>query len=331
MFTRQEIKQMAKDQIRGRIGQLFLVMLVMFAISGVSMLLNFIPVLGQLVITAVSVVVAMGFTLIFINLTKGIEPDVRTLFDRVPIFLKVFGLYFMIGLFTMLWSLLLIVPGIIKMYSYFLAPYIMAENPDKGVFEAIDDSKRMMNGHKMDLFVLALSFIGWILLTSVTFGIAGVYVIPYMQATFANFYNKVKALDAQQNGGYYQQQYAQQPYGQQQYGQPQYGQQQYGQQQYDPPQNDPQQYTQQQYTQQYGQQTQQQYQQPNQYQQPYQYQQADQGQQYQQQPYDSTPQAEESTSYNDYSYNNNYSNGSNDNGYDGGGYDGGGDSGGGDD
>ena len=94
--------------------------------------------------------------------------------------------------FTLLWSLLFIIPGIIKAYSYYMSMYILAENKGMSAREAISKSKQMMHGHKMELFVLELSFIGWGIVTAVTFGIAGIYVHPYMQATMVNFYDSIK-------------------------------------------------------------------------------------------------------------------------------------------
>lgn len=96
------------------------------------------------------------------------------------------------GVFTLLWSLLFIVPGIIKMISYSMAPYILAENPEISALEAINLSKRMTDGHKWELFTLYLSFFWWIMLCVVTFGVAVIYVGPYMEATVANFYIQLK-------------------------------------------------------------------------------------------------------------------------------------------
>ena len=101
-------------------------------------------------------------------------------------------LYILTSIFTMLWSLLLIIPGFIKMLSYSMAPYILAENPQMSALEAINLSKRMMDGHKWELFTLYLSFFWWIMLCVVTFGIAVIYVGPYMEATVANFYIQLK-------------------------------------------------------------------------------------------------------------------------------------------
>ena len=94
---------------------------------------------------------------------------------------------------TFLWSLLFIVPGIIKMYEYRMIPYILAEHPDIDQKNAFMVSKNMMNGHKMELFILDLSFIGWMFVSALTFGFAGIfYVFPYVQATMAEVfaYNK---------------------------------------------------------------------------------------------------------------------------------------------
>jgi uncharacterized membrane protein len=72
--------------------------------------------------------------------------------------------------------------------------YILAENKGKPALECIKESMAMTEGHKMDLFVLGLSFIGWGLLCSITFGIAGIWVVPYMQATYTNVYNSLKPV-----------------------------------------------------------------------------------------------------------------------------------------
>ncbi len=114
------------------------------------------------------------------------------LFASAKYLLKAIGLLFMISLFVLLWTLLLVVPGIIAAYSYSQAVFILVENPDKGVMQCIRESKEMMVGHKWEFFVLELSFILWQLLGIVTCGLAFIYVYPYMTVTFANYYNAVK-------------------------------------------------------------------------------------------------------------------------------------------
>lgn len=107
---------------------------------------------------------------------------------------------FLRGLFTMLWTCLLVVPGIIKSYEYCMIPYILAENPGMSHRDAFAISKKMMMGRKWDTFVLDLSFIGWRLLEAITFGIVGIfYVEPYYQATFSEVYAANRSI-AYQNG-----------------------------------------------------------------------------------------------------------------------------------
>ena len=101
---------------------------------------------------------------------------------------------FLRDLFVALWTMLFIIPGIVKMYAYSLVPYILAENPEIGAMDAIKLSNEMMKGHKMNAFLLDLSFIGWIILTILTFGLVGVFFAnPYMYATDAELYKAIKA------------------------------------------------------------------------------------------------------------------------------------------
>lgn len=101
-------------------------------------------------------------------------------------------------IYIILWTCLLIIPGVIKAYEYLMVPYILAENPGMNRKEAFAISKRMMDGEKWNAFVLQLSFIGWYLLEGVTCGLAGIfYVTPYVEATMAELYayNKGKAYE----------------------------------------------------------------------------------------------------------------------------------------
>lgn len=101
---------------------------------------------------------------------------------------------FLKNLFLALWTMLFIIPGIVKAYAYRMVPYILKEHPELSGTQAITLSRRMMKGHKGDAFVLDLSFIGWILLSALTFGILHLfYVGPYIQATDAELYKAVRA------------------------------------------------------------------------------------------------------------------------------------------
>lgn len=183
-------------------------------------------ILLSLVSTLVTGFLSMGFTAYTLRVINRQPAGINDLFAYARYCLKIWGLSIVMGFFVFAWSLLLWVPGIIAMYRYSQAVYIFAENLDKGIMECINESKAMMYGHKMDKFVLDLSFILWYLLAGVTCGLAGLYVTPYVEITNAAFYNSLKY------GGSYQQQYGAGYGGYQQNGYQAGGQQQgYGQQQ----------------------------------------------------------------------------------------------------
>ncbi|MGN0412251.1 MAG: DUF975 family protein [Lachnospiraceae bacterium] len=108
-------------------------------------------------------------------------------------YLKTVGAMVLVNVFVALWSLLLVIPGIIKIFEYYMVGYILADDPDMGVMDALRKSKEMMRGHKWNTFVLNLSFLGWKLLGAITFGIVDIfYVNPYIQATEAELYLTLK-------------------------------------------------------------------------------------------------------------------------------------------
>lgn len=104
-------------------------------------------------------------------------------------------------IYIFLWTLLLIIPGIIKSYSYALTPYILVEHPEMSANEAIEESMRLMDGHKFDLFYLQLSFIGWAILSILSLGLGFLWLIPYQMTAQAAFYRDIKneAMPLQDN------------------------------------------------------------------------------------------------------------------------------------
>ena len=134
----------------------------------------------------------------FFILNQTAQPGIGTLLDgfRSGHYVNIVLTMFLRDLFTALWSLLLVVPGIVKHYEYLMVPYIIAENPAMDYKEAFQISKQMMDGEKMEAFIMDLSFLGWYLLCAVTCGLLAIfYVNPYVQASFAEMYtfNKQKA------------------------------------------------------------------------------------------------------------------------------------------
>ena len=188
-MTRQELKARAKEQINGNLGSLILIFLIVLA---ASYLPNLIPGIGTIVSIVVVPALTLAMAIIYLKLAAGEKPNIAEMFQHFDKFWAAFKVSFFTGLFTFLWSLLLIIPGIVKGLGYSMAMYILAENPDMPALEALKKSQEMMDGHKMELFVLYLSFIGWFLLTAVTCGIAGLYVTPFMNATMTNFYLNIK-------------------------------------------------------------------------------------------------------------------------------------------
>ena len=136
----------------------------------------------------------------FFEKSRGVKTGFGELFVPLKNCVNVGFTMFWMGIKVFLWSLLLIVPGIIKSYEYSMVPYILAENPSISGKRAFQISTAMTKGHKWDLFVLELSFILWIIGTVCTCGLLGIYLAPYMQATMTEAYYKLKA-EAVANGG----------------------------------------------------------------------------------------------------------------------------------
>lgn len=129
----------------------------------------------------------------FLNYLRGVNPHWKTLYHEG---IDNYGKYFKVGVITeliiALWTLLLIIPGIIKSYEYYFVHQIIHDNPNLDHKQARDLSRRMTDGYKSDLFVLDISFFLWYLLVIITFGIASVYVIPYINCTKAMCYENLK-------------------------------------------------------------------------------------------------------------------------------------------
>ena len=161
-------------------------------------ILGVIAILAVLFSFFVSNVIEVGGDRFFIQ-NRDSASTVGTIFDgfKSGNYLNIVKTMFLKDLYTFLWTLLLIIPGIVKSFEYLMVPYILAENPGMDSREAFALSKQMMDGEKANAFMLGLSFIGWYILTIITCGIAGVfYVNPYVNATYAELYayNKEKAF-----------------------------------------------------------------------------------------------------------------------------------------
>ena len=123
----------------------------------------------------------LSYKRLFVGFTSGIEFALRLFFT----------LFFTI-IFIVAWSFLLIVPGIMKAYSYRVVPYVFLDNPEISPLEAIKKSKEMMYGHRWELFVLELRFIPWFLLGIITLGIGFIWIVPYFMTAYSEFYIQLK-------------------------------------------------------------------------------------------------------------------------------------------
>lgn len=194
-MNRAELKERAKEQIKGKIGVLFLITLIIGAISfAAGLAASCIPGVGL----AVSLIVTPAFSLsmirVYLLVIRGGVPTAKDSFSGFDDFFSAFKVTFLVGIYTFLWSLLFVIPGFVKSYAYSMSLYILADNKGKSARECIKESMAMTEGHKMELFVLDLSFFGWGFLCVLTCGLASIWVVPYMSATRANVYETLKPV-----------------------------------------------------------------------------------------------------------------------------------------
>ena len=193
--TRQELKARAKAQLDGGIFQtkwLWAVLVCLIASAALS-IAGIIPAVGAAVSLIIMGPVMYAVEAMFLKQARSNQP--MNLEDLLKGFTGDFKQTFLIGLmtgvFTFLWSLLFVIPGIVKAYAYSMVYYIKVDNPTYTWKECIDQSMDMMNGHKMDLFVQDLSFIGWMIVGALCLGVGTLWVVPYQYATRAHFYQEL--------------------------------------------------------------------------------------------------------------------------------------------
>ena len=184
-INRKELKTAARAQIKGNVGTFFglsLVLGIILSVSAITFVGPFI-LLGPLY---------LGLSMISIEVVRTSNGKFETGFKGFKQFGTSFIASLLMTLFTSLWALIFIFPAFIAIFRYSMTFYIIADNPSISGSEAIKKSKEMMKGHKWELFVLLFSFFWWYVLGVITFGLAYIYVIPYVEATVVNFYEKIK-------------------------------------------------------------------------------------------------------------------------------------------
>lgn len=197
MKTRQEIKQLAREGLNMQRSTAIFIILIYLGIAIISGLLTFIPFIGIIVYLAgisATIIVSVSACSNYVSIYKKETTSIDNLISNAQVNpLRKLGGMLWTSLFIFLWSLLFYIPGIIKALAYSMTPYILAEHPNVGAKQALKISMRMTEGHKMELFVFQLSFIGWILLSGLTLYILGiVYVFPYMQTATAGYFIELR-------------------------------------------------------------------------------------------------------------------------------------------
>ena len=161
--------------------------LVFGAVSGAA---SYIPVVGSIL---VALPMMYGYAIVMLSVMRGGEMNIGGLFDGFNDFGRIVGTKLLQAIYTFLWMLLLVIPGIIKSYSYAMTDFILKDEPLLANNAAIEKSMAMMDGNKMKLFLLDLSFIGWAILCLFTFGIGFLFLQPYVKSAHAAFYEDLKA------------------------------------------------------------------------------------------------------------------------------------------
>ena len=221
MWNRQQVKEQAKQIMKRNYWKMFVVTLIASTLTGEKTtiiervqdftsnnlsydsqpifyssnfelifysFISIASILGILYTIFIGNVIVVGKNRYFIK-NHVVNPELGEIFSGFRgNYLNVVKIMFLMDLKTLLWLFLFIVPGIIKAYEYSMIPYLLAENPNLSADEAFSLSKQMTTGQKADLFVLDLSFIGWIILGLICCGIGILFVLPYPQATRAEVY-----------------------------------------------------------------------------------------------------------------------------------------------
>lgn len=190
MLKAKDFRQRAWNNLHGNWTTAVLAYLIMELIIGV---LGF-TWIGSFIVAGP---LAVGFSLVAVNIVRRNNPRIENLFAAFNDFVRAFVLWLINTVFILLWTLLLIIPGIIKSLSYSMSYYILIDNPDISANDARKQSMQLMDGNKWRLFCLEFSFIGWILLSMLTLGILLFWVAPYMEVARVEFYESLIAKDGE--------------------------------------------------------------------------------------------------------------------------------------
>lgn len=195
--TNSQLKRSSREQLKGNWGTAILLCVIFSIICGLPGVIfpNKLQYLGSIFGIIIGGPLALGLNTCFLKLIRHEAFMFENLFDGFKNFSSSVIAQLLITIFVLLWSLLLIIPGIIAAYRYSMVFYILSDNPQIGAMEALNKSKEMMIGFKWKLFCLHLSFIGWGLLGILTIGIGYLWLTPYIYGATANFYENLKTAE----------------------------------------------------------------------------------------------------------------------------------------
>lgn len=183
------LTQQARHSLTGN----WKIVILAFVLSGlVTVVAQVIPFINLIVPILIAGSIAVGLAFFSLNIARDKKLEIKQVFSGFDIFGTALATYLLSIIFTILWTLLLIIPGIIAAFSYSQIFFILADDPKIGPMEAITKSKEMMRGNKWKLFCLGLRFVGWGILCIFTLGIGLLWLIPYAFVSNAKFYEDVK-------------------------------------------------------------------------------------------------------------------------------------------
>lgn len=200
-MNRAEIKSKAKEKIKGKLWEVWKPMLIMVVIGAIVGALasstsspeeiNSGTSLVSVILDFLLCPLTVGIYGYYLNFVRGKKYDVKDIFNYYKNIWPIILITFLTSLFVILWSILFLIPGIIAALSYSMVVYLMADGEIDGM-NTMKKSQEMMKGYKWDYFVFGLSFLGWILLVAITFGIAAIYVAPYMSISQTLYYEELR-------------------------------------------------------------------------------------------------------------------------------------------
>ena len=202
-MTNSEIRQWAKEKIKGNLWNILPALIVATILTSLTIGGGYKDgkVESGVSLGWIFYFVEVGLAYFMVKFVKGEKTEFNDIFHFSKDFIKCIGANLLQAIYIILFLLLLIVPGIMKIMAFALVPYIMADEKykDESIPNLLKISEKMMNGHKMDFFLLNLSFIGWHILAACTFFILEIWVAPYHQTAATKFLNDVKESYEKEN------------------------------------------------------------------------------------------------------------------------------------